>query len=106
MLAGISQDVFLKEWGAPEIQINLDNLEGYYKRNAVAVETDASGEALHSVWIYKGKNRVFFFTRKKLVSHFKWTEFKEKRVSSTMEMDPKSFKKPPVFLTTTLSMVA
>src|SRR5512139_1865196 len=79
MLAGLSQDAFLKEWGVPEIKISLDNLEGQYKREMMAVDADSPEEAVNSVWIYKAKNRVFFFTRKKLVSHFKWSEFKDKR---------------------------
>jgi hypothetical protein len=106
MLAGLSQDVFLKEWGVPEIQISLDNLEGHYRPEALAVDGDATGEAIHSVWIYKAKNRVFFFTRKKLVSHFRWSEFKDKRLSDEIEDPSRSFKKFPAFLATTLSLVA
>jgi hypothetical protein len=106
MLAGLSQDVFLKEWGVPEIKINLDNLEGYYEREALAVDGDPPGEAVHSVWIYKAKNRVFFFTRKKLVSHFKWSEFKDNRPAGEIEPPPGPFRKFPAFFATTLSLVA
>ncbi len=106
MLAGLSQDVFVKEWGVPEIQISLDNLEGYYKRDAVAVDTDASGEAMHSVWIYKAKNRVFFFTRKKLVSHFKWSEFKDKRMADGTGDTCRPIQKPSTLFSTTLSLVS
>jgi hypothetical protein len=106
MLAGLSQDVFLKEWGVPEIQINLDSLEGHYEREVVAVDTDSPEEILHSVWIYKAKNRVFFFTRKKLVSHFKWSEFKDKRIVDELEVAPGPFKKFPALFATTLSLVA
>jgi hypothetical protein len=106
MLAGLSQDVFLKEWGVPEIQISLDNLEGYYKRDTMAVDTDASAEAVHAVWIYKAKNRVFFFTRKKLVSHFKWSEFRDKRIADGLGDPPGPFKTFPALFATTLSLVA
>ena len=106
MLAGLSQDAFLKEWGVPEIQISLDNLEGYYKRDAVAVDTDSSGEATHSVWIYKAKNRVFFFTRKKLMSHFKWSEFRDKRIADGVGDTCGTFKKTPPLFNTTLSLVS
>ena len=106
MLAGLSQDVFVKEWGVPEIQISLDNLEGYYKRDAVAVDTDTSGEAMHSVWIYKAKNRVFFFTRKKLVSHFKWSEFKDKRIADGAGDTCRPIQKPSTLFSATLSLVS
>ena len=106
MLAGLSQDVFLKEWGVPEIKISLDNLEGYYKRDAVAVDMDSSGEAMHSVWIYKTKNRVFFFTRKKLVSHFKWSEFRDKRTADGAGDTSGPFKKTSALFPTTLSLVS
>jgi hypothetical protein len=106
MLAGLSQDVFLKEWGVPEIQISLDNLEGHCKREVVAVDTDSPEETLHSVWIYKAKNRVFFFTRKKLVSHFKWSEFRDKRIEDELGGASGPFKKFPALFATTLSLVA
>jgi hypothetical protein len=106
MLAGLSQDVFLREWGVPEIQISLDNLEGHYKGEALAVDGDSPGEAIHCVWIYKEKNRVFFFTRKKLVSHFRWSEFKDKRLAEEIEAPPGPFRKLPAFFATTLSLVA
>ena len=109
MLAGICQDVFLKEWGSPEIEINLDQIEGCYKRGSLKVDDDDSeGETLHSVWIYKKKDRIFFFAKKKLVSHFKWSDFKEKHISSG-EMLESTFndrKKPSTLIATTLSVVS
>jgi len=109
MLAGICQDVFLKEWGAPEIEINLDQIEGCYKRGSLAVDGDDSeGEALHSVWVYKQRDRIFFFTKKRLVSHFKWSDFKEKQMSSADFLDPAlpQRKKPSTLMATTLSLVS
>jgi hypothetical protein len=106
MLAGLSQDLFLKEWGVPEIQISLDNLEGHYEPEVVAVDADRTEGAVHSVWIYKTKNRVFFFTRKKLVSHFKWSEFRDNRIADGLENASGPFKKFPALFTTTLSLVA
>ena len=106
MLAGLSQDIFLKEWGVPEIQISLDNTEGRYEREVVAVDADGTGEAVHSVWIYKTKNRVFFFTRKKLVSHFKWSEFRDNRIADQLGDASGPFKKFPALFATTLSLVA
>jgi len=106
MLAGLSQDAFLKEWGVPEIKISLDNLEGHCKRERVAVDADSPEEAVHSDWIYNAKNRVFFFTRKKLVSHFKWSEFRDKRIVDELGDASGPFKKFPALLATTLSLVA
>jgi hypothetical protein len=109
MLAGICQDVFLKEWGSPEIEINLDQIEGRCKRVALTVEADDSeGETLHSVWIYKKKDRIFFFARKKLISHFKWSDFKEKQISSAeiLESAFTERKKPSTLVSTTLSLVS
>jgi len=106
MLAGIDQNLFLNQWGKPEIQIALDLLEGFYKKDSVAVSTDTPGEPLHSVWIYKNRNRIFFFTRKKLVSHFKWSDFREKRGLPLQGMEGRPSTKAPSFMSTTLSLVA
>jgi hypothetical protein len=47
MLAGICQDVFLKEWGSPEIEIDLDQIEGA-KRGRLVVPLVLK-EKLHSL---------------------------------------------------------
>jgi hypothetical protein len=109
MLAGICQDVFLKEWGSPEIEINLDQIEGCYERGALTVESnDSEGETLHSVWIYKKKDRIFFFAKKRLISHFKWSDFKERQTSSAEILEPTftERKKPTTFVASTLSLVS
>jgi len=105
MLAGISQDVFLKQWGSPEIEIDLDQLQGSYRHHTVALETGNAGETFHSVWIYKEKNRVFFFSKKRLVSHYKWSDFKEGRVASSEDAVYRSARRA-AFLVPTLSLVA
>jgi hypothetical protein len=109
MLAGICQDVFLKEWGSPEIEIHLDQIEGCYKCGALMLNGDDSeGESLHSVWIYKKKDRIFFFAKKRLVSHFKWSDFKEKEMSSAeiLESTLNQRKKPSTLMATPLSLVS
>ena len=77
VLAGLSQKIFLSQWGTPEIRINLDKTEGYPPEAAIP-SGPSMEDVLHSVWIYLKQDRVFFFTQKKLVSHFKWSAFKEK----------------------------
>lgn len=109
MLAGICQDVFLKEWGSPEIEINLDQIEGCCKHGELTgYANDSEGETLHSVWIYKKKDRIFFFAKKKLISHFKWSDFREKQISSAeiLESTFTERKKPSPLMATTLSLVS
>jgi hypothetical protein len=79
MLAGITQGVFVKQWGSPEIKINLDQLRGFYQQGSMALNTNSTPDDPHSVWIYTKHDRICFFTNKRLVSHFKWSAFKEKR---------------------------
>ena len=109
MLAGICQDVFLKEWGSPEIEINLDQIEGCRKRVPLTPDPDDSeGENIHSVWIYKKKDRIFFFAKKRLISHFKWSDFKEQQMSSAEIIDSGVSEpmRPSTLLSTTLSLVS
>jgi hypothetical protein len=77
MLTGIDQTVFLKQWGEPETQIGLNCLGSLYKLGTLFLIVNPSEEVHHSVWIYKKKDRILFFTKKRLTSHFKWSEFKE-----------------------------
>jgi hypothetical protein len=79
MLAGITQSVFVKQWGSPEIQINLDQLRGFYQQGSMALNTSAGINDPHSVWIYTKHDKICFFTNRRLVSHFKWSAFKDKR---------------------------
>ena len=106
MLAGLHQDVFLSQWGRPQIEINLDLLEGFYKRDSVAISKEVTGEGDHSVWIYKEKDRIFFFTRKKLVFHFKWSDFKEKYSLHTKGLIPRTPGNPFTLVARVLSLVA
>jgi len=77
MLAGIDQTVFVKQWGEPETQIGLNCLGSLHKLGTLFLIVNPSDEVHHSVWIYKKKDRILFFTKKRLTSHFKWSEFKE-----------------------------
>lgn len=106
MLAGIDQTVFLNQWGAPEIQIGLDVLEGFYKKGSVALSTESLARALNSVWIYKERNRIFFFTKNKMVAHFKWSDFKEKRILPRDAITMALQKKPSSLKSSNLSLVA
>ncbi|MGB9629735.1 MAG: hypothetical protein ACPL6D_13845 [Thermodesulfobacteriota bacterium] len=85
MLSGIHQTVFLNQWGLPEIQLSLDRMEGFFELGSISLK-DVSGEGnLHSVWIYESKDKILFFKRGRLISHFKWSDFKQRwRVSKDM----------------------
>jgi hypothetical protein len=79
MLAGIYQGVFLNQWGHAEIEIDLSPLKDYWRRDPTINGIDTFIQQLHTVWIYKKRNKVLFFTKKRLVSHFTWRGFEEKR---------------------------
>jgi len=79
MLAGIYQGLFLNQWGHAEIEIDLSTLKDYWRRDSTINGIDNLMEQLHTVWIYKKRNKVLFFTKKRLVSHFTWRGFEEKR---------------------------
>ena len=106
MLAGLHQSVFLKQWGEPETQIGLNPLGSVCKLGSLFLIVDATEEVSHSVWIYKKRDRILFFTKKKLTSHFKWSEFKENCNRPKEEMGSGLTSKPPVFTVTTLALVA
>jgi len=106
MLAGINQNIFLNQWGEPETQISLKRLGSLDKLGSVFLIEDPAGEAHHSIWIYKKKDRILFFTRKRLISHSRWSEFREQWKKSKEEPEFQAARKPPPFFTTTLSLVA
>jgi hypothetical protein len=106
MLAGISQTVFLKQWGEPETQIGLSRLGSLNKLGALLLVADNADEVHHSIWIYKKKDSVLFFTRKRLVSHYKWSEFRERCKRPKEKTGSKSAGKCSSFSVTTLALVA
>ena len=106
MLAGINQIIFLNHWGVPEIKISLDRLQGYYELDSLSLNTEPDDEDSHTVWIYEKKDRIFFFKRGKLVSHFIWSEFKEKWKRPKQEMDVRAPRKSSALFAMTLSLVA
>jgi len=106
MLAGINQTIFLNNWGVPEIKISLDRLQGYYELDSLSLNTEPNEEDSHTVWIYEKKDRIFFFKRGKLVSHFRWSGFREKWKKPKEETGFRTPRKSSTLLATTLSLVA
>jgi hypothetical protein len=79
MLAGIYQAAFLNQWGLPEVQVDVTRLRDPLRGDPVVVAMEITPEGLHSLWIYKKRNSVLFFTKRRLVSHFTWRGFVEQR---------------------------
>ena len=106
MLAGIHQALFLNQWGEPETQISLKRLGSLDKLGSIFLIEDPVKEAHHSIWIYKKKDRILFFTKKKLISHSRWSEFREEWKKSKQGPECQGPRKSPPLFTTTLSLVA
>jgi len=106
LLSGLSQELFIKEWGEPETQIGLAQLGRYYKLGPMFLIVEPGEEAHHSVWIYKKRDTILFFTRKRLALHFKWSEFRGKFQGSPEEVDSAPPGMPKSLMATTLALVA
>jgi hypothetical protein len=106
MLNGISQNLFLKNWGGPEALISLKRLGEFSKREALYLVVDSDDEADYSIWIYRKKDRILFFARRKLVAHFKWSAFREGSDSLSAGRDAKVVKMPVSLMARTLALVA
>jgi hypothetical protein len=78
MLAGIHQNVFLSEWGFPEVEIALDRMRGIFKPEATFMEALPADENGYRMWIYRERRKVLFFVRGTMVSHLSCSEFKER----------------------------
>lgn len=76
MLAGINQKAFLNQWGEPEAQVGLSQIGKINKLGTLFLITDPNEETPLSVWIYKKKDSILFFTREKLISHFSCKKFR------------------------------
>ena len=106
MLAGINQTLFLNQWGVPETQIGLKRVGSLDKLGSLFLIEDSAEEAHYSVWIYKKRDRILFFTKKRLVSHSRWSEFREKWKKPNEGMDLGAPRTSSALFTTTLSLVA
>ena len=106
MLIGISQTLFLKNWGRPDAQIPLTRLGGFYKRQAMYLVTNSDDEPAYSIWIYWEKDRILFFIRKRLIAHFKWSAFKGEPDCLNGGIQTEDIKNPPPLIPRTLALVA
>jgi hypothetical protein len=106
MLAGINQTLFLNQWGVPETRIGLKRIGSLDRLGSLFLIEDSAEEAYYSVWIYKKRDRILFFTKKRLISHSRWSEFREKWKKTNGEMGLGAPRKSSALFATTLSLVA
>ena len=106
MLAGINQNLLLSKWGNPEIRISLDRLHGYFEPDTMVLNGEPGVEDDYTVWIYEKRNRIFFFKKGRLTSHFRWNEFKDKWKASGANTRFQQTNKTASFRLTALSLVA
>jgi hypothetical protein len=105
-LAGINQAVFLSQWGMPEINVSLGQLQTFFKLNLPFSHHEFTETESLTAWIYKTRDVFLVFRRGKLIFHFKWSEFKERMESPGMKTDPKVPMRPSAFVAITLSLFA
>ncbi len=77
-LAGMNQEIFLHQWGAPEIDITLESLQRFFSLDFLPLNSDSPENNPITVWIYEKMDIFVLFSKGKLIAHFKWSEFKER----------------------------
>lgn len=78
LLRGIKETVFLGQWGIPEIKISLNDLKEFFILDFLTVNIEITQNEFVAAWIYEKKNMVLFIKGEKLISHFKWSQFKKR----------------------------
>ncbi len=101
----MNQDIFVRQWGAPEIDITQENLERFFSLDFLPSNSDSSKNYPITIWVYEKMDMFVLFSNGKLIAHFKWSEFKERFRKPMAEIDSEGTK-PPSFIVTTLSMFA
>ena len=101
-LAGINQDIFVRQWGTPEIDITLENLERFFSLD-FPLNRDSSENNPITVWVYEKMDMFVLFSKGKLIAHFKWSEFKERFKKPKVKIDSEG-RKPSFLRTTSVSM--
>jgi len=102
-LAGINQDIFVRQWGAPEIDITLENLERFFSLDFLPSSINTFENDPTTAWIYEKMDMFVLFSKGKLIAHFKWSEFKERFKKPKVKIDSEG-RKPSFLRTTSVSM--
>jgi hypothetical protein len=98
MLAGINQEIFVRQWGMPETNIRLDNLQEYFRLGFLSSSNDSLGNESLTAWIYEKMDMFVVFRKGKLIAHFKWSEFKERLKKAKVKTDSKSIGNPSTLI--------
>jgi hypothetical protein len=106
MLTGIRQDLFLKNWGEPDFQISLKKLGDFQGQGALYLIVGSDDEADCSILTYKSRDRILFFRKKRLNTHFKWSRFEERRNRFKEETEPNTWRIPRTVVGNALALVA
>jgi hypothetical protein len=106
MLAGISQSLFHRNWGEPDSHIDFKKLGSLYERGSLYLTVNSDDEADYSVWIYKSRDRILFFARRKLIVHFKWSGFHQGKGRPDEARDAHGMRISSAFFSKTLALVA
>ncbi len=79
MLAGINQAVFVRQWGMPQATLALTDLQMPFSVESLSLRSETT-EAKNPLvaWIYETKDRLLVFRKEKLVSHFRWSDVRER----------------------------
>jgi hypothetical protein len=102
----MNQEIFVRQWGAPEIATTLKNLEKFFRLDFLPSSSNTFESDPTTVWIYEKMDRFVLFRKGKLIAHFKWSELKEKSKKPKGEIDSSEGANPPSLIATTLSMFA
>ena len=78
LLRGINETVFLGQWGIPEIKISFNDFKEFFILDFLTVNIEITPNEFVAAWIYEKKDMVLFFKGEKLISHFKWSQFKKR----------------------------
>jgi len=105
MMAGLYQTLFLNQWGAPEFQMGLGRLAGFFKLDFLFMNWGQTEAGEYTVWIYEKRNKILFFKNKKLLFHFRWDEFKEKWKRPKEEVDSWLIRRHRARMVTRLSYI-
>ncbi len=105
-LAGINQDIFIRQWGEPDIDTTLEKFKSFFSLDFLSsIRNSFENDAIR-VWIYEKMDMFVLFKKGRLVAHFKWSEFKERFKRPVVAADSKEAKPSPRLSTARLSILA
>lgn len=89
MLSGINQEIFIRQWGMPEFNIYIDNLNlrEFFRTDFLPSDGDFLGNDIFTAWIYEKMDIFVLFRKGRLIAHFKWSEIREKFKKTKGDVD-------------------